>query len=151
MEATLAALEALPPVAALRLSRWGYMAVNTAHIAGFALLVGAMLPLNLARLAGRRDAAFERRLVPFAAAGLAIAVLAGAALFATRAREYAALDVVRVKLALVAAGTATALLLHVRFGRAMERASPLRRRLHAGASLLTWLAVLVLGRAIAFV
>src|SRR3546814_13778308 len=47
----LAALQNLEPVAALRASRWVYPLVNTAHIAGIALLFGAIAPLDL-RLPG---------------------------------------------------------------------------------------------------
>src|SRR3546814_3617112 len=43
----LAALQNLEPVAALRASRWVYPLVNTAHIAGIALLFGAIAPLDL--------------------------------------------------------------------------------------------------------
>src|SRR3546814_3716465 len=42
----LAALQNLEPVAALRASRWVYPLVNTAHIAGIALLFGAIAPLD---------------------------------------------------------------------------------------------------------
>ena len=51
MEAFFAALETTAPAQYLRVSRWGYAAVSGAHILGIALLVGAILPLNL-RLLG---------------------------------------------------------------------------------------------------
>ena len=47
----LTALQNLEPVAALRASRWVYPLVNTAHVVGIALLVGAIAPLDL-RLLG---------------------------------------------------------------------------------------------------
>ncbi|MCF8478182.1 MAG: hypothetical protein K9G60_14230, partial [Pseudolabrys sp.] len=61
----LTAIQELAPVAALRSSRWSYAAVNTAHIAGLALLVGAIVPLDL-RLMG------WRRAVPIAALARAL-------------------------------------------------------------------------------
>src|SRR3546814_3819020 len=51
----LAALQNLEPVAALRASRWVYPLVNTAHIAGIALLFGAIAPLDLRLLGAWRD------------------------------------------------------------------------------------------------
>ena len=150
----LAALEAAGPVAWLRSSRWGYVAVNGSHILGIALLVGAMVPLNLARLGVVTAVPQEtlgRVLVPLAGTGLALAAGTGAVLFATRAHEYAALGVVQLKLALILIGTVTALALHWRYGAQMERATPSRLRLHAAASLILWLVVLALGRTIGFV
>ena len=52
VDAVLAAVEASGLATALRFSRgWGYAAVNTAHVLGVALLVGAAVPLAL-RLLG---------------------------------------------------------------------------------------------------
>ncbi|WP_420393232.1 DUF2214 domain-containing protein [Acuticoccus sp.] len=152
MEGVLEAVEALAPVAWVRTSRWGYAALNATHILAIALLVGAMVPLNLVRLGLVRasHAHAAQLLTPFAAAGLALAILTGGALFAVRASEYAALTVVQAKLALVAVGALSAVSLHLAYGASIERASPTRRAAHAGASLLLWLAVLALGRLIAF-
>lgn len=152
MEGLLAALEASAPALWLKASRWGYLGVNAAHILGIALLVGAMVPLNLVRLGGgglAQDVA-ARLLVPFAGAGLALALFTGLALFSTRASEYAALGVFGAKIVLVAFGVASALALHALYGLMMQRATPARRAVHAALSLATWLSVLVLGRAIAF-
>lgn len=153
MEGVLAAIEAAPLIAAIRTARWGYAALNGAHVLGIALLVGAMVPLNLVRmgLGPVPQQTAGRLLVPFAATGLAVAVTTGALMFATRAAEYAALDVLRLKVALVVAGAATALVLHARYGQLMERASPAWLKFHAAVSLALWLVVLALGRTIAFV
>ena len=137
-----------------RTSRWGYAAVNAGHILGIALLVGAMVPLNLRRLGlfgSVSQPALAGVLVPMAIAGLTLAIATGLTLFAARASEYASLDVVRVKLALVAFGAASALFLHARYGMRMERASSASRALHATLSLALWIAVIGAGRAIAFV
>ena len=135
-----------------RSARWGYAALNGAHILGVALLVGAMVPLDLARMRLIRRPAEEaaRLLVPFAGAGLGLAVVTGAVMFASRAGEYAVLDVFRVKVALVLAGTVTALVLHARHGLFMERAGRWPTAVHAALSLVLWLTVLALGRLIAF-
>jgi hypothetical protein len=150
----LAALEATPAAQYLRGARWGYAAVSTAHVLGIALLVGAILPLNL-RLAGLWRsvplAALARVLVPVAAAGLALAIVAGALLFSVRAREYADLGVFQVKLVLVATGILAALALHRGFGMRLENAGRGRRCTHAIVSTTCWLGALVCGRLIAFV
>ena len=51
LDALLAGLEATAVAQTLRTSRWLYAATNTAHIFGIALLVGAIVPLDL-RLLG---------------------------------------------------------------------------------------------------
>ncbi|MGI9416957.1 MAG: hypothetical protein ACR2RA_03855 [Geminicoccaceae bacterium] len=153
MESLLQALQATDVAQALRFSRFTYAAVSAVHILGIALLIGAILPLNL-RLLGlwpdiTRDTLI-RVLVPSAAIGLFVAVLAGFFLFSIRATEYAALTVFRLKLLLVATGAASALLLHVRHGFLLQTASPTRLRIAAALSLLCWLGALVAGRLIAF-
>src|SRR3546814_17633541 len=110
----LAALQNLEPVAALRASRWVYPLVNTAHIAGIALLFGAIAPLDLRLLGAWRGVPLHllaRVLQPVAAAGLALAVTAGLLLFAVSATKYATTPVFLVKLALLAPAVGNAGLL----------------------------------------
>lgn len=138
----------------VRVSRWGYAGLSAAHVFGIALLVGAVVPLNLQRLGafgGIGQADLARVLVPTAGAGLVLATLTGSLLLMPGVADYLALWVVRAKLALVAVGVIHAALLHARYGWWMERAGATRLGVHAGLSLAVWIAVLVLGRAIAFV
>ncbi|MEQ9121327.1 MAG: hypothetical protein RIM80_01990 [Alphaproteobacteria bacterium] len=154
MEALLAALEASPLATATRFDRWVYAAVNGAHILGVALLVGAVVPLDLRHLGlwpGVDRKALARVLAPTAAAGLALAVVTGALLFASRASEYADLRVFQAKLALVLTGAIAALAARRRYGPALEAASPGRRAQIACLSLGCWIGALGLGRLIAFV
>lgn len=153
MEALLAALESSDVATYLRAARWGYAAVNAAHILGIALLVGAVLPLNLRLLGlwrGVERAALVRVLVPTAATGLALAAAAGILLFSVQAGDYAALGVFQIKLLLIALGTLSALLAHARHGFLLSTAS--RRHLagHAAVSIACWLGALACGRLIAF-
>lgn len=153
LETLLAALEATGPAQWLRGARWGYAAVNTAHVLGIALLIGAIVPLDLRLLGlwrGVPRAGVARVLLPVAAAGLGLAVTAGVLLLAVRAREYAALEIVQLKLALVAIGGASALAVHRHGGWLLERAGPGRLGGHAAVSLLCWLGALLCGRLIAF-
>ncbi|MGI8740813.1 MAG: hypothetical protein ACR2KU_14790 [Gammaproteobacteria bacterium] len=86
---------------ALRGSTWVYPLVNAAHILGFALLLGAIVPLDLRRLGFWRSvpaATLSRVLTPVAMAGLLIAVSAGSLLFIARAVEYAASGLFQAKM-----------------------------------------------------
>jgi hypothetical protein len=150
LETLLGGLEGSALAQGLRFSRWSYAIVNTSHVLGIALLVGAIVPLDL-RLLGLWRAvpleALARVLFPIAAAGLVIAITAGGLLFIVRAREYAALDLFVFKLGLIGAG-----ILHaVSFAPGIAAASRTRQRLVGATSLAIWLAVLVCGRMLAFV
>lgn len=153
MDGIFAALEAWPVAQYLRYARWGYAAVNTMHVFGVALLVGAIVSLNLRMLGAFPSvplAPLVRVLVPVAAVGLALAIGAGLLLFSVRATEYADLGVFQLKMALVALGTIGALTIHALYGRHIERASPARLAVHAGVSSACWIGALVCGRLIAF-
>jgi hypothetical protein len=152
VEAVLDSLVASAPAQWLRFSRWGYAAVNTTHVIGIALLVGAILPLDLRLLGVWRSVALEplaRVLVPVAATGLLLAMATGAFLFITRAPEYAAVDLFLLKLALIATGGIHALILQL--GHGLQNASRARLRAAGAVSLSIWLAALVCGRLLAFV
>lgn len=154
MDGWLQALEASALAQTVRFDRWAYAAVNGAHILGIALLVGAILPLDLRLLGAWRGVdrrALARVLVPTAAAGLTLAVAAGATLFATRASDYAGLAVFQAKLALIVIGAGAALLLHRRYGLTLDHAPPARLKAAAALSLCCWLTALACGRLIAFV
>jgi hypothetical protein len=153
VEVWLGAIQGSDIATALRFSRWGYAAVNTAHVLGIALLVGAIIPLDL-RLVGCWPAvpreALIRVLVPVAATGLALAVSAGLLLFSIRAGDYAALWVFRGKLLLIAIGAGSAILLHLTYGRRLAEAPPKRLARAGMLSMTCWLGALIAGRMIAF-
>ena len=153
MSPLLAALEGAEFASVLRGARWGYAAVNAAHILGIALLVGAIVPLNL-RLFGLWRAvpreSLVRVLVPMAASGLGLAVVAGYLLFSVKAQEYAAIGFLQAKLLLVVVGTLAALEAHRRYGFLLMGASRARLTVHAGISTLCWLGALFCGRLIGF-
>lgn len=154
MEAWLATLEATSLAQSLRMARWAYAGVNAAHILGIALLIGAIVPLNLRFFGlwpGVPTLELTRVLVPVAACGLMLAVATGALLFSTRATEYAPLGIFQLKMALVALGTAAALSLHVTHAADLSEASRGRLLAHGAVSTVCWIAALVCGRAIAFV
>jgi hypothetical protein len=145
-----AALESLPFAEYLRHGRWSYALVNAAHILGIALLLGAVIPLNL-RLTdlawrGMPVATVEQLLRPAAAAGLALAIGTGFLLFSVNAMDYAGARLFQVKMALVLAGTVHAAV-NVRGLAGAAR----QRRWRAGClSAALWLTVLVCGRFLGF-
>jgi len=153
VEAYFAALEGASFAQTLRISRWGYAAVNTAHILGIALLLGAIVPLNL-RLFGLWSSvplsALARVLVPVAAIGLAVAVTAGFLLFSVRAHEYSGIEFLQAKIALIALGTLSAVALHAKYGGLLDQTSRNRFTAHASVSMICWLGAVICGRLIAF-
>lgn len=153
MDELLAALSQSELAQYLRFSRWAYAAVNTMHVLGIALLVGAIVPLDLRLMGVWRRVPHEdlaRVLVPVAAAGLAIAGLTGLMLFSVRAGEYAGIAVFWTKLALVALGLAFALAAHALYGRWLSDATQTQRFRVGAASMACWLGALIAGRLIAF-
>ena len=156
---SLTGLQEFAPVAALRGSRWSYAGVNAAHIAGFALLVGAIVPLDLRLMGWRRTipiGVLARVLLPVAIGGLVLAIVAGLLLFSTRATEYAALTLFQLKIALVVCGVVNAVLLHRAAAWEAEQETvgampPPRLRLAGALSIALWLSVLTCGRMLAFI
>nr|WP_267956628.1 hypothetical protein [Halomonas sp. MCCC 1A17488] len=136
----------------MRLSRWGYAAINALHVLGIALLIGAIVALDLRLLGWRQHLALRelgRLLQPVALVGLVLAMTTGSMLFLADPAGYAGMPLFRLKLVLVALGLANALLLNL--GPGLAQATP-RRLLVAGTlSLLLWPAVLLAGRFLAFV
>ncbi len=150
---TLAAIQASAISQAVRYSQWRYAAVNTAHILGVALLVGAILPMDLRLLgAWRRLSRCElaRVLLPFAFSGLILAMTAGVLLFIVRAKDYGPHPLFQVKMLIVLMGAMAALLAHARAGLWLDRMTPAQERLHGWISILCWVGALVCGRLIAY-
>ena len=141
-------LEATALAQFLKGSRWVYPLVNAGHLLGVALLVGAVAPMDLRLLGlvgGPPAGAAVALLRPFAAAGLALAVVCGALLFVTQAGDYAASAWFRTKMAVLVLAALNAAV-HPR----IERLAPWRRRAAAAASLALWPTVLILGRMVGY-
>ena len=148
----LGAIEQAGPVLALRNSTLAYPLVNAVHIIGVALLFGSIVALDL-RLVGWRRAvgptgAFARLLLPVAITGLAVAVPAGLLLFATDARAYAASPLFQAKVVVIAIAIANALWLRTTDWQGPR--SGRRAALAGAASIVLWLAAIVLGRLIGY-
>lgn len=153
-------LQSLPWVEFLRRSRWVYPLVNSGHIAGLALLFGAIVALDL-RMLGcwRRSVKLDtlaRVLLPVAIAGFIFAAVMGVLLFAVRAEKYVAMPVFQAKMALVALALVNALLLHRSSAwaagqqKSLDLSPPLRLKLSAVLSIALWSTVIVCGRMIGY-
>lgn len=151
-------IEASTLASDLRGSRWLYPIVNTAHVFGVALLVGAIATLDLRLIGLWRSiptAHLARPIVAIAGTGAVLAFVTGALLFITRASRYADNPFLQIKLVLIALAVVNLIALHrsdawhgVKAGIDIRYRVPL---LLAGiTSLLLWTAVLISGRMIAY-
>ncbi len=149
-------LQTSEPIVALRTSIWLYPLVNTAHLLGIALLVGAVVPLDLRLLGAYRTvplSVLAPVLLPVVRFGFVLALLAGFALWAVRADEYLVDDVFRIKFVLILVALINIGLLHR--GAAWRQAlqdGPISAGVRAAAasSIVLWLAVLFAGRLIGY-
>ena len=156
IDAALLALEASAPAEYLRTSQFAYPLVNAAHILGLATLFGSILALDLRLLGVFRSVPVQplARVLPgVSAAGLALAIPTGIALFSVQPFDYLAHPVFPVKLALIVFAAGNALLLHrTKAWRGMLDGRPVAARLRAAAaiSLLAWSGAILAGRLLAF-
>lgn len=132
-----AALEATALAQFLKTSAWIYPLVNAGHLLGIALLVGAVLPMDVSALRGRPSAI--RLLRPWAVAGFLLAAACGAMLFATQATDYVENSWFLAKIGVLAAA-----LLNAAFH--FRRVTPAA----ALGSMALWPTVLVLGRMVGY-
>ncbi|MEF2279599.1 hypothetical protein V3W47_14995 [Deinococcus sp. YIM 134068] len=159
VERLLTWLEQTPPAVALARSIWLYPAVESVHILGFALLVGAAACLDLRLLGVSRRlpvGLVARHALPLVWLGFALAAVSGVLLLATDATETGLKPVFLAKLALIALAGVNAAFFHARVARSVTAwglgvMPPPAARLAGLLSLTLWAAVLVLGRLIAYV
>ncbi|MCS0590302.1 DUF6644 family protein [Massilia norwichensis] len=150
-------LAATSPALAMRANAWLYPAVEIVHIAGFAVLVGAVAMFDL-RVLGLGRALPVRLLahylLPWSVGSMLLVLPSGLLLFAAEAPDLAANRVFLLKLVLIAVAGLNALAFHAGPYRSAERwdsRAPPRARLHAVLSLLLWLTVIACGRLLAYV
>lgn len=142
---------------ALKASSLAYPIVNAVHIMGLATVFGAILALDL-RLLGVARAVPVHPLAAWlprvAAGGLCVAVLTGLLLFSVKPFDYVANRAFLVKVALVAAGTLHALVVHASssWRRLVSGSEQIDGRIRSSAalSLTLWIAAILAGRFIAF-
>lgn len=135
---------------------WLYPLVNLAHVLGIAVLVGAIVVLDLRLIGVWPDmpvATLARATVPVAGAGLAVAFVTGPALLTVRATEYAENPFLWAKFGAVAVALANLGALHgsAAWRSGDDRGGSRRRLALAGAvSLAAWFGAASAGRMIAY-
>ncbi|MDX2259671.1 MAG: hypothetical protein NW205_12250 [Hyphomicrobiaceae bacterium] len=154
------AIAASPIARTVAEAPWAYPALEAVHLLGIALLVGPILVFDLSVLGLTRPidrATAQGLLLPFVWVGFAVNVVSGGLLFASNAVEFAGNPAFLAKIALIVVAGLNAAVFQARFTAsaaplATGHAEP-QRLAEAGAllSLVTWVAVLVAGRLIAYV
>jgi hypothetical protein len=148
---------ATAPARLMRTHAWLYPVVETLHILGFVLLVGAVAMFDLRVLGFGRQLPLRelaRHLLPWSAAGLLLAVPSGLLLLASQPADMLANPVFLLKMGLFAAAGLNALAFHRSpWWRAdgTPAAPGGRARTQAGLSLLLWIGVIACGRMLAYV
>lgn len=149
----LEALEAWAPAVALRHSLYAYPLVNSAHVLGIALLVGAIVPLDL-RLAGMWPSLpvgpLHHALTRMALTGFILAAASGVLLFLTRATEYASAPLFLLKMGLIVLAGLNALWLWRQTNAHFAAGSQRPLRLAATLSAILWVGALLTGRLVGY-
>lgn len=146
----------LPLAQALREGAWLYPVVETLHIIGFAVLVGAVAMFDLRVLGFGRQLpvrALARHLLPWSAGSMLLVVPTGLLLFVTDPLALLANRVFLLKLGLIAMAGLNALAFHAgpyRQADVWKERAPPRAILHALLSLGLWIAVIACGRLLAY-
>jgi len=146
----------LPLAQALREGAWLYPAVETLHIIGFTVLVGAVAMFDLRVLGFGRQLpvkALARHLLPWSAGSMLLVVPTGLLLFVADPLALLANRVFLLKLGLMVLAGLNALAFHAGPYRRVEawpERAPPRAMLHALLSLGLWFGVIACGRLLAY-
>jgi hypothetical protein len=141
---------------AIRDSSWIYPTANLSHILGLALLVGSILILDLRLLGIGRWVTVEglsRLTTPFSILGICFSLASGSLLFSADAAALASNPIFRLKMAILAAALANAVLFRLLWQRRIGRWTdpvPAPAKLQAALSGIAWLSVGSCGRLIAY-
>lgn len=135
-------------------SPWAYPALEVVHIAGIALLFGNLVLFEW-RVWGGLSAlplpALARAALPIALAGFALAAFSGLAMFASQPAELLANRAFVLKMGLVMLAGCNAAFFHARGSLDGPGAPDATAKALTVLSLGLWLAVIILGRWIAYV
>ena len=142
----------------MRESAWLYPIVETVHIIGFVVVVGAAAMFDLRLLGASRGLPVTetaRHLLPWSRAGLLAVVPSGLLLFMSNATALSINPAFRLKLVLLAAAGANALMFHrwpFKTVTAWNRdvSAPTGAKISAIVSLALWASIITCGRFIAY-
>jgi uncharacterized membrane protein len=138
---------------------WAFTTLQVVHVFAISLVIGTIAIVDL-RLLGfastkRPFAELSRRVLPFTWAAFALAVIAGALLFISRATEYVGNTMFWIKMFLIVLAGINMLVFEFVTVRSvnewnLDPKPPLPARLAGGISIACWVLVLVCGRLIGF-
>ena len=144
--------------ATMRESLWLFPLVETVHIIGFSIMVGAVILFDLRLLGISKRISVRllaRHLLPWSLAALLLIVPTGVMMFSSEASDLVnnRAFVLKMLLLMLAATNATAF--HLGVFRHVESwdqnaSAPRGAKLHALASMLIWIGVITCGRMIAY-
>jgi uncharacterized membrane-anchored protein len=152
------ALESLPLAVAMRHDLWLYPIIEIAHIAGFVVLVGSIVVLDL-RLLGLSRAlpvrSLTRHVLPWTFAALVLIVPTGLLMFIAHASDLITNRAFQLKLLLILLAAVNAGVFHTTVYRSVaqwdqDAGPPSAAKVHAAASLVLWFSVLACGRLLAY-
>jgi hypothetical protein len=142
----------------MRESAWLYPVVETVHIIGFVILVGAAAMFDLRLLGASRElpvSDIARHLLRWSRASLVVVVPSGLLLFMSNATALSTNPAFRLKLVLLAAAGVNAYMFHrwpfktvTAWNR--EVSTPAGAKISAAVSLALWASVISCGRFIAY-
>lgn len=152
-------LAATPPAQAMRDSLLLYPIVETVHIVGFCILVGAVAMFDLRVLGWGRTlpvSGLARQLLPWSIASLVLVLPAGLLMFSSQPHDFLRNPAFLLKLSLIFAAAINAAWFHLGVYRSVStwdtgRTAPLLAQGQAVLSLALWLAVIACGRMLAYV
>ena len=157
-DALLGALEEGSIASAMRDSLWLFPLVETIHIIGFSILVGAVVMFDLRVLGVSKRISVRllgRHLLPWSVGALLLIVPTGTLMFASEATDLVDNRAFVVKMLLLMLAGTNAAAFHLGSFRNAERwdqnaPAPVGAKLHAIASMLIWFGVITCGRLIAY-
>jgi hypothetical protein len=157
-DALLGALEQGGIASAMRDSLWLFPLVETIHIIGFSILVGAVVMFDLRILGISKRISVRllaRHLLPWSLAALFLIVPTGTLMFASEATDLVSNRAFVVKMLLLMLAGANAAAFHLGSFRDagqwdQNTSAPVGAKLHAVASMLIWAGVITCGRMIAY-
>jgi len=144
---------------AIHQSLWLFPLIETAHLFGVILLVGATSVLDLRLMGltmeGEPVSKTARRLLPWAWAGLTVQAVTGFCLFSSEATRCWENKAFRLKMIMIVLAGLNAFIFHQTVYRRVSnwdeaRVTPMGAKFAGGCSILLWFGIVAAGRWIAF-
>lgn len=151
-------MEGLAIARAMREELWLYPSVEIVHIAGFAVLVGAVVMFDLRVLGVSRSIpvrALARHLLPWSVAALLLIVPSGLAMFSAHAGDFLNNRAFQLKMALLVTAGMNAAWFHTGPYQTVkewdvEAKAPVAARISVTLSILLWISIIACGRLLAY-